>query len=303
MIGSTDLGGGVYSGGHFAAPDVGAGIEGFGNQDVGMGIPVDLHPGGPVTGVNLDTANPADTAIRALSSMGGRGGFKMPMPMATAPRRPVGSRPEFIYTNPVAAQQASSNYANRLNAETNQERSYNDYLSRLNESQARGEQAAQQAQFGTQEGAANRASAERIAGMGETVRQNRIADAAWQENERAADLGEQTAAMLNSDPNAKVDRKFAWVNPATGKWESRFRRQPRPAQPQASAPGMATPVPAPAGAAPIAVPISPAVAGTGVRPAVPVEPVHAAAGPENPSMLRRAFDLSPAGMAYQFLTQ
>jgi len=227
--------------------------------DIGMGIP--YNPGEPVTSVNLEPATPESSALRALSSLGGRGGgFRMPAPVPSAPRRQVGSRPEFIYTNPVAAQQAASNYAARLGAETGQERGYQDYASRVNESQAatdrtrsiaeqQADAQSNQVKFAAGEGAANRSSAERIAAMQETVRQQRIADAAWAENERAAEIGDQTAAMLNADPNARVDRKFAFLNPATGKWESRFRRQPRPAQPTPMTPGtpsIATPVPEPA---------------------------------------------------------
>lgn len=270
-----------------------------GPPDIGMGIPVDLNPGGPVASVNLDTASPVDAAVRALSSLGGRGGggFKMPAPTPSAPRRQVGSRPEFIYTNPVAAKQAADNYAARLAAETGQERGYQDYAANVARSQQQGEQAAQQTQFAGQEGAANRASAERIAGTSESVRQQRIADAAWQENERAADMGEQTAGMLNANPNAKVDRKFAYLNPATGKWESRFRRQPRPAQ----TPGMGTPVPPPGVAAPaLGVPPPPPVAAA-PSPAVPAEAAPQPA--EGPGLMRRVFDMSPAGVAYRFLTQ
>lgn len=233
-----------------------------GSGDIGPGIPVSpeqLNPGAAVTSTDLGGSG-MEAAMRALSSLGGKGGgFKMPAPTPSAPRRQVGSRPEFIYTNPVAAQQAASNYAARLGAETGQERGYQDYAARQTESQAanerariQGEQQASQVQFAGQEGAANRASAERIAATGETVRQQRIAEATWAENERAAEIGEQTAGMLNSDPNAKVDRKFAYLNPATGKWESRFKRQPRPSPPvQPGQPGIATPVPeAPGVAAP-----------------------------------------------------
>lgn len=314
MIDPNDIGaGGIYSHSLPAVPDVGQGIEGrtFVHEgDIGMGIPV--APADAVTSVNLDSSSPVEAAFRALSSMGGRGGFKMPAPTPSAPRRQVGSRPEFIYTNPVAAKQAADNYAARLAAETGQERGYQDYAGRVNESSAandrariQGDQRANEVQFAGQEGAANRASAERIASTGETVRQQRIAEANWAENERAAEMGEQTAGMLNADPNARVDRKFAFLNPATGKWESRFRRQPRPAQP--GQPGVATPVPPPAVAAPpLGVP-PPAAAVAAARTGVPVEPVSTAA----PSMLSRVGDvlgqasigaLSPiAGAAYQFL--
>jgi len=249
------------------APDIGMGIEGRNfiqppaespQPDIGMGIPV--IPGEPVTSVDLGPAPAEASALRALSSLGGRGGFRMPAPTPSAPRRQVGSRPEFIYTNPVAARQAAENYAARLGAETGQERGYQDYASRVNESNAAidrnrviGEQQNRQLELAGQEGAANRASAERIASTSEAVRQQRIAEAAWAENERAAEMGEQTAGMLNADPNARVDRKFAFLNPATGKWESRFRRQPRPVAP--GTPGLATPVPPPGvPPAPIAVP-------------------------------------------------
>lgn len=308
MIGVPDVGMGVEGMGEFsqAAPrDVG--IEGFGRQsDIGMGVPV--APGEAVTSVNLDTAHPVEAAMRALSSLvGGGGGGRSAAPTANAPRHKIGGRPEFIYTNPAAAQQAASNYAARLAAETGQERGYQDYAANVARGQQQADAQAQQVQFAGQEGAANRSSAERIASTGETVRQQRIAEAAWAENERAAEMGEQTSGMLNADPNARVDRKFAYLNPATGKWESRFRRQPRPAQP--GQPGMATPVPAPAVAAPqIAVPQA-SVAPAAVSPGVPVEPVHAA----SPSMLSRIGDvlgpasvgaISPiAGAAYRYLNR
>lgn len=267
-----------------------------GPPDIGMGIPVDLHPGGPVTGVNLDTASPVEAAVRALSTLGGGGGGGRSEAAASvqAPRRVVGSRPEFIYTNPVAAKQASENYSARLGAETGQQRGYQDYLARLNESQAFNDRSRQQGALTAQEGAANRASAERIAGTSESVRQQRIADAAWQENERAADLGEQTAAMLNRDPNAKVDRKFVWINPATGKFESRFPRKPRPAAPvQPGQPGMATPVPAAPGVAAPSLAV-PEAAPAPSPPAVAV-PAQPAPG-QSPSMLRRIWDTSIPGM-------
>lgn len=282
-IESQDLGGEIY-GRRIQVPEAAPG-----SGDIGPGIPVSpeqLNPGAAVTSTDLGGSG-MEAAMRALSSLGGKGGgFKMPAPTPSAPRRQVGSRPEFIYTNPVAAQQAASNYAARLGAETGQERGYQDYAARQTESQAanerariQGEQQASQVQFAGQEGAANRASAERIAATGETVRQQRIAEATWAENERAAEIGEQTAGMLNSDPNAKVDRKFAYLNPATGKWESRFKRQPRPSPPvQPGQPGMATPVPeAPGAAAP------PVAAG---RPAVPAEPVSGG----SPSMWRSVLD-------------
>lgn len=296
-IESPDLGGGIYSRGP-AAPDVGQSIEGFGHQtgDIGIGIPVDLHPGSPVTSVNLDTASPVEAAVRALSTLGGGGGGgRSETASVQAPRRVVGSRPEFIYTNPVAAKQASENYSARLGAETGQQRGYQDYLARLNESQAFNDRSRQQGALATQEGAANRASAERIAGMSESVRQQRIADAAWQENERAADMGEQTAGMLNADPNSKVDRKFAYLNPATGKWESRFRRQPRPA----AAPAIGTPVPPPGVAAAPQIGVPPPPVAAAARPAAPAADQPA----EGPGLMRRVFDMSPAGVAYRFLTQ
>jgi len=294
--------GGMGQGGIYSGRLPGAAPSGSG--DIGPGIPVSpeqLNPGAAVTSTDLGGSG-IEAAMRALGSMGGKGGgFKMPAPTPSAPRRQVGSRPEFIYTNPAAAQQAASNYAARLGAETGQERGYQDYAGRISESQAandrariQGENQAQQVQFAGQEGAANRASAERIAGTGEAVRQQRIAEATWAENERAAEMGEQTAGMLNADPNAKVDRKFAYLNPATGKWESRFKRQPRPTPP--GQPGMATPVPAP-GVAPapsIAVPqaaVAPPVAAG--SPAVPAEPVSGG----SPSMLSRIGEvLGPAAV-------
>lgn len=288
--GPADLSGGMI-GRRFVVP-VDMSLEPSQPVEIGMGIP--LSPDEPVTSVDLAPAPPENAAMRALSSLSGRGGggFRMPAPIPTAPRRQVGSRPEFIYTNPVAAQQAASNYSARLAAETGQERGFQDYASRIAESQAVndraniiGQQQAAQLEAAKQESAANRTSAERIAGMSEAVRQQRMAESAWAENERAAEIGEQTAAMLNSDPNARVDRKFAWQNPATGRWESRFRRQARPA----SMPGVTAPVPvgAPVPAAPIAVPQPAAPAAAPAAPAAPVAPA------ENPSLMRRIWEMAP----------
>jgi len=312
-IEAQDLGGGVFSHELPAVPDVGMGVEGnrfvSPDSEIGMGIPV--PEGDHVTSVDLGPAPAEGSALRALASLGGRGGFKMPAPTPSAPRRRVGSRPEFIYTNPVAARQAAENYAARLGAETGQERGYQDYAARVNESNAAndranifGQQQNRQLELAGQEGAANRASAERIASTSETVRQQRIAEAAWAENERAAEMGEQTAGMLNADPNARVDRKFAFLNPATGKWESRFRRQPRPVPLTGATPAAPVPppgVPAPSLAVPQAKPVVPAV-----QPAAPV-----AAG--SPSMLERGMDyaipatigtVNPiAGAAYRYFTR
>lgn len=197
------------------------------------------------------------------------------VPLATAPasiRFNASTRPEFIYTNPTAAAQAASNLQARLGYESAEDQGYRDYLSRINESQQATRRADLQAQSysdqlraAMQEGAANRASAERIAGASAAERQYRVDLAQWEDNERAAEVGEQTAAMLNADPNAKVDRKWAWQNPETGRWESRFQRRARPAPPMFGAPGVAAPVQRTSDIGPApAIPAAPQVGGYNV---------------------------------------
>jgi len=164
------------------------------------------------------------------------------IPMASPPasrRFNASTRPEFIYTNPAAAAQAASSLQSRLGFESAQDQGYRDYLTRINESTEATNRADINAQalesqlraYGV-EGAANRASAERIAASTALDRQYRNDLAQWEETERAAEIGEQTAAMLNQDPNAKgVNRNFAWLNPQTTRWESRFARSARPVPP------------------------------------------------------------------------
>lgn len=195
----------------------------------------------------------------------GRGGGRMSSPIsfevAAPPVTHRYDKPEFIYTNPASAQQAASNYAARLSADAQNEASYRDYLARNSADRGATQRSVIQSDFNTSnlaaqqaEGAANRASAERIAMNSELVRQQRQQEMEWQENERAADIGEQTAAMLNKDPNVRVDKKWVYQDPATGVWKPRFSRKPRPTQQQFQTP----PAPQPSASAPppVAAPIS-----------------------------------------------
>lgn len=201
------------------------------------------------------------------------------LPPAAAPMTLRYAKPEFIYTNPAAAQQAAANYATRLGYEANQDQGYRDYLARLEADRGATERANVQGQiYGQQltaagrEGAANRASNERIAGMSDALRQFRSDEAAWQANEQAALQGQGYAETLNRDPNAKVDRRYIKLNPSTGKWESIFTSRPRPVPPNFNGP------------------TAPVTAGTMVTPAwpqpsplpVPAAPGGMVAGPVAP---------------------
>lgn len=213
--------------------------------------PSDVSPGIAVP--SSPTVTSRDIPAAAVEApLVPRGGMGAPGPQRANPptsRRYSSTRPEFIYTNPAAAGQAASNYQARLGFEAAQDRGYNDYLARMNESDQANERARIQGQtYGNQlalserEGAANRASAERIALSSETVRQQRLEQAQMDAQDQRAEMGEQSAAMLNADPTSKVNRNYAWINPATGKWESRFRRAVRPAAPPVGV-GAALPVP------------------------------------------------------------
>lgn len=207
----------------------------------------------------------------------------VPSAMAPSSRRFSSTRPEFIYTNPAAAQQAAANYSARLGFEANQDQGYRDYLARLESERAANERANVQGQlYGNQiaaagaDRAADRASAERINLMSDAMRQYRVADQEWAENDRRAQMGEGYAATLNRDPNAKVDRRYIELDPVTGRWVSIFKRRTRPVPPSTAQAGPPVAVPqmvtAPwPGASPLpvpAVPTTPAVAARG--PAAPV---------------------------------
>jgi hypothetical protein len=210
--------------------------------ELGPGIPLAPSPDG-VSSTDLPappgtTSTPPNTPseggswLSALSRL--RMGAAPGVPMAGMPAssRYSSTRPEFIFTNPAAAQQAASNYAARLGFEANQDQGYRNYLAQTGATRAGADtEQARLAAIG-QEGAANRAANERIASIQEQTRQFRQEEALWAQNERNADRGDQIAAMLNQDPNRRdVDRKWAYQNPATGKWESAFRRTPRPVPP------------------------------------------------------------------------
>lgn len=281
-------------------------------QGIGMGIPV--APGEAVTSMDIPAGpdtSAIGTALKALSGLGGRGGGfggGMPIPRAVAPQMRVGSRPEFIYTNPAAAQQAAAIYAARTGAQTAQDQGYRDYLARLGESQnanerarIQGELQAQQLQAAQAEGAANRASSERIAGASEAVRQHRQAVADWQANQQAHLIGVGDADTVNRNPALlrNVGTKHIRMNPQTGQWEPKFPDLPPPAPPPGIGVPGATPVPPPSIAVPRAAPApvpAPAPAPTNAAPA----------GVPGTSLARRLFDFSLPGVVYrgyQALTQ
>lgn len=208
-------------------------------EDIGPGIPVQPEP--PVYSQDIPAA-----VEGPLGMMRGFQGFHAAppswVPMAGHPVTHRYDKPEFIYTNPAAAQQAAAQYHARLSADTQAEQGYRDYLSRLNAERNANERASIQGQAQRDsltaqqsEGAANRASAERISTNSELLRQHRQAEADWQANEQAFKNGQQTADMLNKDPkdpnNAKLDRKWVYLNPKTGQWEPRFASKPRPVPP------------------------------------------------------------------------
>lgn len=224
--------------------------------DLGPGIP--LAPSPNITSTDL----PPNSVPRGGGGIDwsglARGLSRMGPPLAGPPssaRFNVSTRPAFIYTNPVAAQQASADQAQRFGLQAQEQGAYQDYLSRLQADKgatdrameyAKSNQALQAAQLGalSTEGAANRASNERIAGITETIRQHRIEDQKWQENETAADRGDGIAATLNKDPNAHVDRRYVRLNPQTNKWESAFQHRTRPPAPNVGVP-TGGPIPAP----------------------------------------------------------
>lgn len=251
-------------------------------RDIGPGVAI--PPSDTVTSVDLApqaaAAGPNWAAILAQTRFRGVGPAPgIPMAGMPAPGGYVTARPEFIYTNPAAAQQAASNYAQRLQFNAAEDQGYRDYLSRIAQTRSYGEAAAQQnaAAAGMQqaqlealrgEGAASRASNERVAAIQEALRQFRMEEALWAQNERNADIGERTAAMLNADPLAKVDRKWAFLNPATGKWEPAFRRQPHPIAPYfgptgPTAPPAVPPAPVPTVPYDVAAPVKPATPAPG----------------------------------------
>lgn len=266
-------------------------------SDIGMGIPMEQTA--PVYAQDLPASLQAFTPAPSRD---------IPQAMAPSSRRFSSTRPEFIYTNPAAAQQAAANYQARLGFEAQQDRGYQDYLSRLANERGANERANVQAQiYGTQlqaqgqEGAANRASAERITMMSEAVRQHRQNEQAWLDNERAVEMGEGVAETLNRDPAARVDRRYVKMNPTTGRWESIFRRQPRPVPPNFNQPAvpqapsqMVTPS-WPGAAAPV--PINPAapVAATGPVPATPTSPV-VVPSPGPAAMIEPAAAYEPSGI-------
>lgn len=237
--------------------------------DIGPGIalPPDhptqpFDPSGPVSGV---TSFDLPRGVSAPMAMAGGGGRFNPQDMFNAltaagpppSRRYSSTRPEFIYTNPASAQQAAANYQARLGYEQGQDQGYRQYSSQL----AGERQATERAQATTeaarineanrlaaaqQEGAANRASSERIAGMTEAVRQHRQAEADWQAYDHAWRAGQADADTLNKDPNMvqRVGTKNVKIDPVTGKWVPKWPNPgPRPAPPSFLPQGAAPAVP------------------------------------------------------------
>lgn len=202
----------------------------------GIAIPADAQ----VTATDLP-ALPAEAGAAGglLSALRNFRPSSRPVPLAAPPSRRFSStRPQFIYTNPAAAQQAASVYHDQLAYEQGQDQGYRDYMARLNAEDAANQRAQTQASiYGNQldaaarEGAAQRASNERITGMSESYRAYNQAMREWQDNENRANVGEAAAAQLNRDPNARVNRNFVALDPQTGKWVSTFARYSRPEAP------------------------------------------------------------------------
>jgi hypothetical protein len=210
--------------------------------DLGPGIPLappgeavtsmDLPPPPGTTGTPPNTPSQGGSWLSALSRL--RMGAAPGVPMAGMPAsaRYSSTRPEFIYTNPAAAQQAASNYQARLGFEANQDQGYRDYLARTGATRAGADTEQARLAALSEQGAANRAANERIASIREQTRQFRQAEAQWQQDELKWQRGRQIAEMLNADPNRRdVDRKWAYQNPRTGQWESAFKRTQRPVPP------------------------------------------------------------------------
>jgi hypothetical protein len=309
-------------------PHPGMSPESYGpGPDVVPAAPVAPAPDGALTPQQMDEierrgANPAGAATAPAEGFWSRlarnfqgGGNRIAAPMAGFPAssRYSSTRPEFIFTNPQAAAQAASNYQARLGFESAQDQGYRDYLARLSETQGANERFRQQADSARAlqesqlaaakgEGAATRQSNERIAAMTESVRQHRMEEAQWAENERAAEIGEQTSAMLNAamlpnaDPSAvaaaqKADKRHVFLNPRTGKWEPRFQRRPRPVPPS-GLPGVAPASPLP----------PPPAATMAVPEEAPQAQAPAAPTPESPGLFRRIMGWTTPGMIYNTLT-
>lgn len=230
-------------------------------DEIGPGVPI--TPSVPVLGMDL----PEDPRLAAMrrqsrSLFGFSANAPTWTPMASPPMSRKFDKPEFIYTNPVAAQQATAQYGTRLNTEAAQDASYRDYLARLNAERNANQRNAQQAEFSRQladdqnklardtlaaqqqEGAANRASAERIAQISELIRQHRQAEVDWQQNERLADIADGMADQLNRDPNNMkgIDRRLVRWDGVAQKWVGSIRRTTRPVPPDLSGTNIPSPI-------------------------------------------------------------
>jgi hypothetical protein len=223
-----------------------------------------------------------------------RGLSRMGPPLQGPPssaRFNVSTRPAFIYTNPVAARQASEDQAQRFGLQSQEQANYQNYLAQLQADKGATERSAQateaarlneQNRLGAieREGAAGRASNERIAGMQALLQEHRQREATWVANEQNVRLGTEYARTKNARPddpsvNSPGITKYITYNPDTKQWESIFKSYPRPQPPNF---GISQPGPS--------VPTEAAPPETG--PAVPSGPPTAAVPPTAPASYNMA---------------
>lgn len=261
-------------------------------ENIGPGIPVkpeDLHPGDFVHSMDVADTSGISAALGALSKLAGggrRGGGAVAFQMQPARYLPA-SKPEFIYTNPAAAQQASTNYRTKLAYEGTQDQGYRDYLARLNESEQATQRAAiqgdnygQQMAAQAREGALNRASAERITGMQEEVRQRNVRRQAFQEAKLRGQQAQIETDRANTIPGYKPPLSLTYKG-QDGKWHPKFEMPPESDNPDAvPAPG-APAVPVPPGAVPVPGGVGLGGSDSVVAP-IPVPPLTAPASPYPP---------------------
>jgi hypothetical protein len=205
--------------------------------DPGIAIPADPQ----VTATDLPPL-PAEgpNAMGVMSLLRNFRPSSRPVPLAAPPSRRFSStRPQFIYTNPAAAQQAAANYQAQLSYEAAQDQGYRDYMARLNADDALNQRTQAQSQlYGSQidaaarEGAAQRASNERITGMAEAARANALAQRDIAEARNRFLVAKSAADQLNRDPNARVNRNFVAID-ANGRYIPAF---PDPDQMQVPVP-------------------------------------------------------------------
>lgn len=251
--------------------------------DIGPGIP--LAPSEPVTSFDLPAqANPP------FAAPGGMGGYnpRAVYSALTAPgpppsRRYSSTRPEFIFTNPAAAQQAAANYAARLQYEAGQDQGYQRYQGQLAAEQEATQRAAQATEAAraneatrlaaiSKEGEATRASNERIAGMSALMAQYQRAEQDWLQNERNRATAESLARQKNANPDAKIDPRYITLGPDGKTWVASpaFNPRPRPRPPTFAGGAMAMGVPEETPATPQ--PTEPTPQTAQAAPAVPAAP-------------------------------